>query len=790
MAVGATTPSGATFVAKVSGGGPVRVAVAVDAAMTSPVFTASQAVDAQGVAKVSITGLDPDTAHFYQVEDNSVLDTSVTGRFHTHPAVDVAASFTVAFVGDAGLTPVFPGVAGGELDANRVSNHTAWDTIRTLDPLMVVNLGDWGYPDWGSALTDTLANRRSFYDDNLNQPRQAQLFREIPWVYLYDDHDFAGNDSDGTYANKANAATVYRERVPHYPLDDANAIYQSWQVGRVLFVAADVRYNRSPNGDTDGPSKTMLGAAQKAWMDNLLSTSGAEFLVWCMPQTWISEAADSWASFTTEQAEMIAMFAGHGWAGRMCIVTADAHMVALDSGGNSPGNIPALVAAAIDATPLGDFTLYNLGGQQGRNQYGTLTVVDSGTFMAVTLTGWQGTSQIVTHTIGISLSSPTVVGSAQVVEFAEHVHGSHLPLFEARVLTSFQTGADPAGTTIPIVGGDVRFDNTGDIFASLQLTTGGIDEDLTGESRFPRLAADLLAPYGNEIWVRRGIDLGGEILWSPLGYFRIDAAEQSNAPYGEIAISGQDRMAGIVDARLVQPREFPPGTTVAGVFATMIGEVYPDAIVVFDDDTGFAGIGNTLTFDEDRLATLVELIDAYGKVMYWDGEGILRVESPPDESQPLWEVKAGADGVLVSSGRRVSREGMYNGVVARGEGGDQTTPIFAVAVDIGPTSPTRWGGRFGKVPRFQASPFIKTQAQALAAARATLGRQLGAPHVVSFGAVVNPALRPWHPIRIEQRDSNREVHVVQSVTVPLTADAVMNGETREKTQVLIGQVTS
>jgi hypothetical protein len=789
MVVGATTPDGATFAAKVSGGGPVRVAVATDAAMTTPVFTSSQAVDAQGVAKVSITGLAASTRHFWQVEDNSTLDTSVLGRFWTHPPLGTAGSFTLALCGDAGLTPEFPGEAGGELDANRVSNHPAWDTIADLDPLMFVNLGDWGYSDFSTGLSESLANRRTFYDDNLAQPRQARLHREVAFAYLWDDHDFGPNNSDGTYADKGNAATVYRERMPHYPLSDADAIYHSWQIGRVLFVAADVRYNRSPNSDPDDASKTMLGAAQKVWMASILASSDAEFLVWVMPQTWIATAADSWASFATEQAEMVNMFSANGWLGRMCIVSADAHMVALDTGGNSPGAIPVLVSAAIDATPLGNPALYNLGGQQGRNQYGTLTVADSGTHMVITLSGWQGDVQIVSFAIGLSITTPTSVTSAQVSEFAAVVSGSHDPVFDARVLTTWRTGPDPAGTTIPILGGDVAYDATAEVFASVSLTTAGIDEH-DEQSRFPRLPGDLFAPYGNELWVRRGVDVGSGVLWASLGYFRIDAAEQDDPPYGPIVLSGQDRMAHLIDARLVVARTFASSDTVAFVFASLVGEVLPQSTILFDDNTATAHLGRRLTAEDDRYAVLAELADSYGKVMYWDGDGFLRVESPPDESTPVWEVAAGSGGVLLTPGRRVTAEGMRNGWVVTGEGGDQQVPVRAVAVDIGASSPTRWGGRFGKRPGFYSSPLIVTEAQAETVARARLLRTLGAPYSADFDIPANPALRPWHPIRVEQRDGNREIHVVSSLTVPLTASQHMSGSTREKTHAVIGRVVS
>src|SRR5690606_35161532 len=131
-------------------------------------------------------------------------------------------------------------------------------------------------------------------------------------------------------------------------------------------------------------------------------------------------------------------------------------------------------------------------------------------------------------TIGQRLFSiPTPGITATVEDLAPIVAGSHDPVFEARVLIDFQTGDDPQGISIPILGGDVMFDATAQVFGTLNLVTAGIDED-TIRSRFPRLPHDLLAPYGNEIWVRRGVNIGSDILWSPLGYFRIDNVEQAD----------------------------------------------------------------------------------------------------------------------------------------------------------------------------------------------------------------------------------------------------------------------
>jgi hypothetical protein len=488
---------------------------------------------------------------------------------------------------------------------------------------------------------------------------------------------------------------------------------------------------------------------------------------------------------------LAALFAAH-FPARTVLAHSDRHGDGLTGGGtNTAGGFPVLQAGSIDSDfGLAEPDVFDIvPDTPGRGQYGTIDVTDLGSAIVITLTCWRGNTIIGSYQHSISTTSPIEVTSAQVGQFAAIVSGSHEPVFEARVLTTWATGPDPAGTTIPILGGDVIYDATADVFASLNLTTAGVDEH-DDQSRFPRLPGDLLGPYGNEIWVRRGVDGGSGVLWASLGYFRLDAAEQDDAPYGDITLSGQDRMAHLIDARMVAARTFDPQDTVAFVFASLVGEVLPQATVLFDDDTATADIGRRLTADEDRYAVLAELAGAFAKIMYWDGEGFLRVESAPDEATPVWEVAAGAGGVLLTSGRRVTAEGMRNGWVVKGEGGDQQAPVRAVAVDIGPSSPTRWGGRFGKRPGFYTSPLIVTEAQAEAVAQARLLRTLGAPSSADFDTPVNPALRPWHPIRVQQRDGNREIHVVSGLSIPLTASQHMSGSTREKTHAVIGRVVS
>lgn len=797
MVVGAVTDDGATFVAKVDGGGPVQVAVADNATMDDATLFGPIAVDAQGVAKVSATGLDPDTALWWQTFDDGDSSVSSTGRFRTLPAAGTAASFTVGLSGDAGLAPVYPG-SGSELAPDRVSNHTIFTTIRQRaldeDWSMFAHLGDLHYYDLGSGSHGivgggSLANYRTAYDDVLAQSRQAALYRDVAWHYQWDDHDYGPNNSDGTLATKANALQVYGERVPHYTLGGIDGIYQSWQVGRVQFVALDTRYNRSPNSDPDGPSKTMLGSPQKTWLEGILSMSTAQALVVLSPTPWNGAADDTWAGFATERDELVALFDAYGWLGRMVMVQADRHALGLTGGGtNDHGAFPLLQAAALDASPSAPLSTERFDivpDTPGRAQYGTIEVTDLGAQILIRLAAWRETTELGSYTLTVVLETPTQVGSAQVNEFAPLITGTHRPVFEARLLTTYQEGDDPTGDDVPILDGTVRYDATTEVLGLLKMRTQGTNPT-TGQSWFPRRASSDLAPYGNELFVRRGVDKGDEILWSPLGYFRIEDSEQDDDPEAPIRLSGSDRMAGIVEADVLNPQVFAATRPVSSVFESLVTEVYPDATVVFDDSSGAEPIGRQLVVDDSRYEPLLELADGLGKVFYVDGEGRFRVESAPDDDTIAWRVVAGRGGVLLRSSRRLSRRGGFNAVIVDGEGGGTASPARGVAVDNGPNSPTRFGSRYGQVVHQVSIPSVTTEVQAQAAAREILRRNLGAHYSADFGSIVNPALRPRMVLWVEQRNGDGERHAVETLTIPLVADAAMVGTTRERTLVSIG----
>ncbi|CAM3460554.1 alkaline phosphatase D family protein [Stackebrandtia soli] len=430
MWVGAVTHNTVRVRGKVTGTAP-RLAVSVSQDLAQPTFTPATSVDAQGVATFDATGLTPGVRYWCAIETSGTVDGLVKGRFRTaRGPAGQPESYRFATWTCAGLTPRFPGAQP------YTSNHPVLNIITDLvDPDFVVQGGDLHYANIATA---SAAPYRDAYDAVLHTgstPNMSRHLRQIPVVYQWDDHDFGPNDSDSTSPGRASAAQVYRERVPHHPLPASGAIYHSFQRGRVLHIVSDVRYDRSPNTTADGPSKTMLGAAQLAWMEDLLSTSTAEFLAWHMPSQWMGTSDDSWAVFSTERRRLVEMLrapggdASKGWLHRMIQTSGDVHALAIDDGtGNKWGGFPVIIAASIDsASGSPQDEIYRLGGRYvptspGRRRYGVISIDDDGSRIVCTIDAYIGRWRRARHSFTVvtdaSASAPstasTVTGHALV----------------------------------------------------------------------------------------------------------------------------------------------------------------------------------------------------------------------------------------------------------------------------------------------------------------------------------------------------------------------------------------
>jgi hypothetical protein len=366
--------------------------------------------------------------------------------------------------------------------------------------------------------------------------------------------------------------------------------------------------------------------------------------------------------------------------------------------------------------------------------------------------------------------------------FLATITGSHRMVSRARLCTPDQEGTNPGPLAsngeplypLAIEDGDVLLNPSAQIRSTAALTV---------LAQWPATEFDQLFPNGgSDLFLERGIERGdGSREWVSLGYHRLDKVKQRRAPDGPIAIDGSDRMSTIIDARLTEPRQYSASTTIRTVIEDLVLELFPAATLVltgFDPDDQ---IGSDQICERYRYAFLNEIAKAQGCTLYFDYAGRFVMEPVPDytSTDPVWTISHGDRGVLIDLAREISRESVFNAVVADGEHVGDTEPVHAVVRDLNPQSPTRWDGPFKQVPRYYASSFLRTEEQALRAADAMLRRSTGVPYVIDFNIVPNPALEPFDLVAVQYGASSRlEHHVLDTLKIPMIARRSMTGTTR------------
>ncbi len=383
---GAVTETGFSVVARVTDGdaSEARLVVGQDADLGDGRRGRAVTPDGHGVVRLEVTGLEPGTAYRYAVEVDGVVDLVRRGSARTLPRGP--SSFTVAVGGDARVG----------------SDGAVFDTIRATDPLLYLITGDLHY---GDVAENDVGRFEEVLDLTLSRPAQAALYRSTPVAYVWDDHDFGGNDSDPTVESAPAAQEAYRRYVPHYPLaGPTSPVYQAFTIGRVRFVLTDGRSGRTPASAADDAAKTMLGVDQKAWLkQQLLDADDTHALiVWVNPLPWITEpsaGSDGWGGYTTERRELADFISDNDIDG-LLMIAGDAHMLAIDDGTNSDysddgiaNGFPVFHAAALDRGGETKGGPYTEGAIPGGGQFGLFTVTDDGgDTIVVSLSGrnWAG----------------------------------------------------------------------------------------------------------------------------------------------------------------------------------------------------------------------------------------------------------------------------------------------------------------------------------------------------------------------------------------------------------------
>lgn len=336
-------------------------------------------------------------------------------------------------------------------------------------------------------------------------------------------------------------------------------------------------------------------------------------------------------------------------------------------------------------------------------------------------------------------------------------------------------GADRLATLTTVESGAVDIDNVA-VRRSLDLTV----LDPTGAIT-PASARDMLAPRGTEIRVWRGLHVGGQPEWVPLGVFGVvDPQVSAHGGGTVIKLTGRDRVDAVRVRRFAAPWSIARGTPTAKA----ISDIVTSRLDVPVRITATGSTTPEVVYDalSDPWDAVRELASADSLTAFFDPLGTF-VVAPDDEALTDVTYSPGPGSMLVDSSRTISAENVYSGVIVRGEHPDYP-PVVAEVWDTDPASPTYYLGPFGRRPYGFTSSIITTQAQALAAGQSILPRVTRMRQTAELHTIGHPGHDVADVVRVDDQASRTSgLWAVQGGNVPLRPNG---GPIRLKLQEALG----
>ncbi len=245
---------------------------------------------------VDVVGLTPDTTYYFDLEIEG--ERFGPWSFQTTPAVGSPASWSMAF-----------GSCGGD-DAQPI-----FASIRAWEPDAFFFIGDNHY-----ANSSDLSALRQHYRWMRERTARGQLLREASIAATWDDHDYVGNNTDGTEPGRAIALEAFREywANPSYGTDRTPGVFTIYSYADVDMFFIDDRYYRALDD-------SITGDEQEQWLLESLSASTATFkLIVSGSQFTLEGSGDSWAAFPDAQGRLRTHIADNRIGG-VVLMSGDVH---------------------------------------------------------------------------------------------------------------------------------------------------------------------------------------------------------------------------------------------------------------------------------------------------------------------------------------------------------------------------------------------------------------------------------------------------------------------------------
>ncbi|WP_149497463.1 alkaline phosphatase D family protein [Roseiconus lacunae] len=255
-------------------------------------------------------GLEADAEYTYSItQKGQAVARAKHQRIHTAPQPKHPSRTVLAMGSCASSTDFFD----------------VWTQIAANDIDGLMLLGDTPYID-----NKTLSVNRLRHREFLSIPTLAMIGASTPIWGTWDDHDFGGNDTDGTIAAKhliRQAFTEYRAQKQFG--DGEHGVYTKFRRGPVEVFMIDPRYfSQTEPSPVDPDKPTCLGKQQWQWLCEGLKSSTAPFKLLATGMIWDDKRnseKDDWQTYAHER-EAIFDFIGEHRIGGVVLIGGDIHV--------------------------------------------------------------------------------------------------------------------------------------------------------------------------------------------------------------------------------------------------------------------------------------------------------------------------------------------------------------------------------------------------------------------------------------------------------------------------------
>lgn len=383
-------------------GSSYRLVMSKASDYSNPIYFGAQSPDSYGSVVFTPNGLDLNTEYYYGIEEDGTFLTADRGSFTT--LAENISDFSFMFA------------SCHRLNGSYVTD--IYDKIVQENPLFFFHTGDIHYADDPSTNPQDHVNN---LETALTYQHAVDMFKSLPVYYIWDDHDYGPNNSNKDSPNRDASVQAFRSRVPVTPYQSGNldAVYYSFEIGRVLFIVTDLRSEKDDDALTDDANKNMMSDTQKNWFNDLVSNNPDKAICWVCSLPWIgaqSTSEEHWGGYTNQREEIANIIADAGAQDRLFIISGDMHGIAVDDGTNSDysttgaGGFPVFHSAPIGNSNSVKGGPYSEGTFTSSNhQVSKIEVQDSGgssiniVFRGYSYSGSGSLNQLITRTYTLNL---------------------------------------------------------------------------------------------------------------------------------------------------------------------------------------------------------------------------------------------------------------------------------------------------------------------------------------------------------------------------------------------------